>query len=56
MRGIMNFDDYNYCQYNDYILVSDPAANKRKSKDILAVKAITEPDKAFTESNLARLQ
>lgn len=24
MRGIMNFDDYNYRQYNSYILVEEP--------------------------------
>jgi len=23
-RGIMTFDDYNYSQYNDYVLITDP--------------------------------
>ena len=25
MRGIMAFDDYNYCQFNEHILVENPS-------------------------------
>jgi len=33
MRGIMNFDDYNYKSYNDYVLIKEPniTAGKKKS-------------------------
>ena len=30
MRGIMNFDDYNYNQYNDYILIEEPNDVERR--------------------------
>jgi hypothetical protein len=30
MRGIMSFDDYNYKQYNQYVLIEEPYESARK--------------------------
>lgn len=30
MRGIMNFDDYNYNSYNKYILTHEPGHSERR--------------------------
>lgn len=32
MRGIMNFDDYNYKSFNDYVLVEEPKVLTGKKK------------------------
>jgi len=36
MRGIMNFDDYNYKSYNDYVLIEEPKhlVGKKKPTNI----------------------
>lgn len=30
MRGIMNFDDYNYKNFNDYVLIEEPGSFDKK--------------------------
>ena len=30
MRGIMTFDDYNYSQFNEHVLLEEPEAKERK--------------------------
>ena len=44
MRGIMEFDDYNYSQYNDYVLLEEPGVVERKRilKERLAADMIVE--------------
>lgn len=71
MRGIMAFDDYNYDQYNEYILIQDPneIANekggagkdknfkKRNYDDPLAeLLAKKETKSNFSEKNLVKMQ
>ena len=34
MRGIMTFDDYNYKNVNDYVLVEEPRDPNKRSLDI----------------------
>jgi hypothetical protein len=30
MRGIMNFDDYNYKSFNDFVLLEEPTEVEKK--------------------------
>ncbi len=30
MRGIMNFDDFNYKQFNQYVLLEEPHESEKK--------------------------
>ena len=32
MRGIMNFDDYNYSHFNKFVLVPEPESLKERQK------------------------
>jgi len=34
MRGIMTFDDYNYKNVNDYVLVEEPKDPKKRQLDL----------------------
>ena len=60
MRGIMNFDDYNYRLYNRYVLVEDPSiSNKKETEKVVPLpptnKKLTIDGKeimALSEKNL----
>ncbi len=44
-RGIMEFDDYNYSNYNDYVLLKEPDAAEKQ-------KIINDRKKLFIEGML----
>ena len=57
MRGIMEFDDYNYNQYNDYVLLEEPGVRERKKilKERLEMEIVAanlDKNKQATESEL----
>jgi len=41
MRGIMNFDDYNYKQYNSFVLVEEPKTDQPGQSNNLNMKGVS---------------
>ena len=57
MRGVMEFDDYNYAVHNPYVLVEDPKhASPDRNKTLAPqAKPVTQPgdvDVSFSAKNL----
>ncbi len=49
MRGIMNFDDYSYTQFNSYVLIAEPHESEKRRviadrKAALVSKEISEKE------------
>ena len=60
MRGIMTFDDYNYEQFNQYILISEPHESEKKRiindrkviGDVGSIGKSSSENKFFSVDNL----
>ena len=53
MRGIMNFDDYSYTNFNSYVLLAEPHDSEKRRviadrKAALVYKEVSEKDDAST--------
>jgi hypothetical protein len=53
MRGIMNFDDFSYTQFNSYVLIAEPHESEKRRviadrKAALVTKEASEKDSVST--------
>ena len=55
MRGIMTFDDYNYKQYNSYVLISEPGQSEKRRilQDRKSLGSFKKDNKLRSQSSLS---
>lgn len=59
MRGIMSFDDYNYKQYNQYVLIEEPCESARRRQIEMERKEFKKlgdnPQRSLVPKNLSKI-